>query len=64
VGLSRHIIHEYNDEWIRAIEDLTPLVHKIRDLRAGGKPDAAKKLLPPERVYPVPESIARRVRGA
>lgn len=53
VGLSRHIVAEYN-EWITSIKDLTPLVHKLYVSRA-------PRHLPPERPYPVPPEIAARL---
>ncbi|WP_394796868.1 DUF4291 domain-containing protein [Armatimonas sp.] len=53
VGLSRHIIQRYTDDWIVSIEDKTPLVRKLHRLTQSGKADAAKKLLPSERVYPI-----------
>lgn len=64
VGLSRHVIHEYNDQWIRKIHDLTPLVHKIAQLRKDGKHKEAKRLLPEERVYPLDAKISARIAGA
>ncbi len=61
VGLSRHIIREYVDEWTVSIADYTPRVRKIYGLLRSGQADRAKKLLPPERVYPVPPEIGRRL---
>lgn len=61
VGISRHLIHEYNDSAIITIEDLTPLTRKIYDLKQQGKIDNAKKLLPKERLYPVNADIAKRL---
>ena len=52
IGLSRHIIGEYVDEWVVAIEDITPRVRKIHDSLQAGHADKAKRLLPAERVYP------------
>lgn len=62
VGLSRHIIREYVEEWITSIEDLTARVKKIYGLLQGGQADKAKRHLPPERVYSVSPEIARRLR--
>lgn len=53
VGLSRHIIREYVEEWLVGIEDYTPRVKKIYSLLRSGHADKAKRLLPPEKVYPV-----------
>src|SRR5262249_43197137 len=62
VGLSRHVIREYVDEWVVRIEDCTPRVRKIYDLLHSGQADKAKRLLPPERVYPVTTGLGRRLR--
>lgn len=61
VGLSRHIISAYVGEWTVEIRDVTPLVRKLHGLIQSGHADRAKELLPPERVYPLPEAIARRL---
>lgn len=60
VGLSRHVIDRYADEWVIGIDDLTPLVRRIHELKDedAGK---AKALLPRERVYPLPLELARRI---
>ncbi len=60
VGLSRHVIDRYVDEWILGIEDVTPLARKINALR-DGHTSRAKALLPRERVYPVSPELARRI---
>ncbi|NDV67033.1 DUF4291 domain-containing protein [Bacteroides sp. 224] len=61
VGISRHLIKEYNEEWIVDIQDYTPLTNKIYDLRMQGGHDKAKELLPKEKVYPVSEEIKRNL---
>jgi len=61
VGLSRHVIREYGEDWIVAIEDRTVEVRKIYDLLHSGKADKAKRLLPAERVYPVGKELGRRL---
>lgn len=61
VGLSRHIIERYVNEWTLEITDITPLVKKLAALLQSGHADKAKDLLPKERVYPVPDAIARRL---
>jgi hypothetical protein len=62
VGLSRHVIREYVDEWVVGIEDYTLRVRKAYDLLQAGESDRARRHLPAERVYPVSEEIARRLR--
>ncbi|GCE45992.1 uncharacterized protein DUF4291 [Thermosporothrix hazakensis] len=61
VGLSRHIIERYVQNWTLAIDDYTPRVRKIYALLQQGQMRKAKDLLPRERVYPVSASLARRL---
>lgn len=64
VGLSRHVIDRYVDEWTVDIVDETARARKIADLLARGQEAAARRLLPPERPYPLPEPLARRIAAA
>jgi len=59
IGLSRHVIAEYVEEWVVGLEDLTPRVRKVHDLLQKGQADKAKRHLPPERVYPVSPEVGR-----
>ena len=61
VGLSRHIISRYVQEWTIEIKDVTPLAHKLYQLLQAGEADRMQRDLPRERVYPTPPSIARRL---
>ena len=61
VGLSRHIIERYVNEWTVEIRDITPFVRNLHGLIASGHADRARALLPKERVYPVPETLARQL---
>jgi len=61
VGLSRHIIERYVEEWTLEIEDYTPRVRKIESLLRGGKEREVRALLPPERVYPLPADLKRHI---
>ncbi len=61
VGLSRHVIREYVEEWVVGIEEYTPRVRKIYTLLQSGQADKAKRQLPPERVYPVNPELGRRL---
>lgn len=61
VGLSRHVIREYVDDWIVSIEDMTPAVAKLYKLVHTGRVKEANRLMPPERVYLVPAEIGRRL---
>ncbi len=61
VGLSRHIIREYAEEWVVAIEDYTPRVAKIRNLMQSGNASAVRRHLPAEKGYPVSQAIGERL---
>lgn len=61
VGLSRHIVERYVNEWTVEIRDDTPLVRKIHALIQSGHTDRARDLLPKERPYPLPPDIARQL---
>lgn len=61
VGISRHLIQEYNEDWIVDIKDYTSLANKIYKLRLDGRHDKAKELLPKEKVYPVSDEIMKRL---
>lgn len=59
IGLSRHVIREYAENWITAIEDLTPRVRKAYDHIQAGNVDKAKRLLPSERRYPLSVQLSK-----
>jgi hypothetical protein len=61
VGISRHLIEQYVNDWTVDITDLTPRVRKMHDLLKRGQTDQAKRLLPSERVYPLTLKIARQI---
>jgi hypothetical protein len=61
VGISRHLIQTYVDSWITRIEDYTPLAGKIYKLVQSGNERKAKDMLPRERVYPILDSLARKI---
>jgi hypothetical protein len=61
VGLSRHVIEKYVNDWTVEIRDMTPLVRKMYGMLQSGQEGKARGLLPRERVYPVGEEIARRI---
>ncbi len=61
VGISRFLIEKYNNNWIEEIVDVTPLTKKINQLRKEGKYKEAKRLIPKERVYNLPASIAKNI---
>jgi hypothetical protein len=49
VGLGGESVDRYVDEWIQAIEDVTPLAREIGALVAAGNRETARALLPDER---------------
>ncbi|QLY28633.1 DUF4291 domain-containing protein [Nocardia huaxiensis] len=61
VGLSRNIVQRYVDDWTVEIRDLTPLTRKIAEQLREGRVDRAKDLLPPEKLYPLADDLAKRV---
>jgi hypothetical protein len=61
VGISRHRIRRFTDDWTVEVRDLTATVDKIRRLRDAGEITAARRLLPPERPLEVPADIAARL---
>lgn len=61
VGIGRHVIRTFVDDWIVRLDDLTERARKIAELAQGGRAAQAKRLLPPERTYPLPETLARRI---
>jgi hypothetical protein len=61
VGLSRHIIEKYVNDWTIEIRDYTPLARKIYSLLQAGEESKACDLLPEERIYAPDVAIARRI---
>lgn len=61
VGISRHLVDAFVDEWIVGIEDYTQRAKKIRRLLLDGKSDAAARQLPRERVYPIGAELSERL---
>ncbi len=57
IGISRHVIQEYVDEWIVGIKDMTPIVKKMYQLSKKGDHAKAKKHLPVEKVYSLNDEI-------
>ncbi|MFG2820873.1 DUF4291 domain-containing protein [Kitasatospora sp. NPDC048365] len=57
VGIGRHLIRTFAEDWVVSLTDLTPQVHKAATLVRNGRAAQAQRLLPPERVYPMNRSI-------
>ncbi|MET9657114.1 DUF4291 domain-containing protein [Streptomyces sp. NPDC006510] len=62
VGVGRGLIRTFAEEWVVDITDVTPRAQKISALRQSGRSTQAQRLLPPERIYPVPPAIAKGLR--
>ncbi|MEU2389358.1 DUF4291 domain-containing protein [Streptomyces sp. NPDC007369] len=62
VGIGRGLIRTFAQEWVVGLDDLTPQVRKAAALVRAGRGDRAQRLLPPERPYPLPADLARRIR--
>ncbi|TDC84674.1 DUF4291 domain-containing protein [Micromonospora sp. KC606] len=58
VGLSGEAVDRYVDDWMVAVTDITPMVHRVRELLHSGDEQAAEAQLPVEDVYPLPDQIA------
>jgi hypothetical protein len=61
VGLSRHIVANYVNDWTLEIQDYTPLVRKIYHLLQEGQETKAKSFLPRERVYSLNPALDKRI---
>lgn len=52
LGIGRTLSREFASRWIARIDDVTPLVKKLRELRREGEWERVDRLLPDERDYP------------
>lgn len=57
VGLSGEAVDRYVDDWTVTVTDITPTVHRVRDLLRSGDEQQAAAHLPVEHAYPLPASI-------
>jgi hypothetical protein len=63
VGLSGEAVHQYCDQWISSITDITATVREAGELVRVGRIGDAALALPTERVYPLHPALARRIGG-
>lgn len=56
VGIGPDMVNAYADDWITGLDDITSTVARLRE-----SPSRSALDLPPERPYPLPEHIARRI---
>ncbi|WP_228925978.1 DUF4291 domain-containing protein [Streptomyces sp. DH7] len=61
VGIGRHLMRTFTDDWVVSITDLTPHVHKAASLIRAGHAAKSQRLLPSERVYPLPRALEDRL---
>jgi len=61
IGLKGLPVQKYVNEWIVAITDITDQAHEIKSLIEEGAIEKAEALVPQERLYELPKSIAERV---
>ncbi|WJY50501.1 DUF4291 domain-containing protein [Streptomyces chengbuensis] len=57
LGLAGEASARFADEWTVRIDDVTPLAHEIHARVRRGDLEAARKLMPEERAYPVGEGL-------
>ncbi|MFH9727558.1 DUF4291 domain-containing protein [Streptomyces sp. NPDC017254] len=57
VGIGRHLIRTFTDDWIVSLTDLTPQVRKAATLIRTGHATKAHRLFPVERTYPIPQML-------
>jgi len=62
VGVGRELIRTFAENWVVDLADITPRARKIAEMVRGGQAAKAQRLLPPERIYPVGQDTARRLR--
>jgi hypothetical protein len=57
VGIGRHLIRTFTDDWIVSLTDLTPQVRKAAALMRTGRSAKAQRLVPAERDYALSPSL-------
>lgn len=63
VGLRRQIVERFVNNWTVDIKDLTALTRKIASFRKSGDFDKARRLLPPEKPYPLSEELKEHLKA-
>lgn len=58
IGVSRHLVKDFNDNWIVSIDDISSLVSKIHKLKLDG---SHKAFLPKENIYILPTQIQKKL---
>lgn len=57
VGIGRHLIRTFTDDWIVSLTDRTPQIRKASTLVQTGQAAKAQRLFPAERAYPMPRAL-------
>ncbi|WP_435843048.1 DUF4291 family protein [Streptomyces lavendulae] len=55
--MGRDLIRTFADDWVAGLTDLTPQVHQAASLIRAGHAAKTRRLLPAERVYPLPREL-------
>ncbi|MGW3184241.1 DUF4291 domain-containing protein [Kitasatospora sp. NPDC001119] len=63
LGLTGEAAARYAEEWIVAVEDVTALAHAVHDRVREGELEAARQLLPAERLYPAGDALLAHLAG-
>ncbi|MFB7122918.1 DUF4291 domain-containing protein [Kitasatospora sp. NPDC056273] len=63
LGLTGEAAERYAEEWIVAVEDVTALAHAVHDRVRDGELEAARQLLPAERLYPAGDALLAHLAG-
>jgi hypothetical protein len=63
LGIGQALAPAYASEWIVRLDDVTPLVTRLRELKAKDAWDEVRRGLPVERPYPLPEALAQQLAG-
>ncbi|KAJ5639972.1 uncharacterized protein N7484_007834 [Penicillium longicatenatum] len=61
IGLGPEAVTKYIDEWIVSIVDVTATMHMIKDHFQAGDLETARKMLPDEQVYPIPNGMKEKI---
>ncbi|MEV6250964.1 DUF4291 domain-containing protein [Streptomyces sp. NPDC051742] len=61
VGIGRHLVRTFTDDWVVGLTDLTPQVRKAAFLIQAGQAAKAQRLIPAERPYPLPRALEDRL---
>ena len=64
IGLTGAAVKHYVNDWIVAIDDITPLCRQIHTLILDKKIEEAKSLLPLENIYPLSSTLKLLVAGS